>query len=109
MTQATPKYQKHYHVKKGDSVGVITGKWKGEQGKILAVLKKKDRVVLELQGLSSAKRQKIGMRTLKKTQSNPKGGLVERSVSIHVSNVRKQEEQKAAKPKAKASGDVKNA
>lgn len=105
MNSSISKYQKHYHVKKGDPVGVISGKWKGEQGKILAVLKKKDRVVLELQGLSDAKKQKIGMRTVKKTAENPKGGLTERSVSVHVSNVRKQEEKKTSKN----SGDVKHA
>ncbi len=92
MNKATPKCQKIYHVKKGDLVAVISGDWKGEKGKVVAVLKKKDRVVLELQDLSEAKKQNIGMRTLKKSQTNPQGGLIERSVSVHVSNVKKQEE-----------------
>lgn len=95
MDKTTPKCQKIYHVKKGDMVQVISGDWKGESGKILAILKKKDRVVLELQNLSDAKKQDLGMRTLKKSAANPKGGLVERSVSVHVSNVKKQAEQKA--------------
>ena len=92
MDMTTPKCQKIYHVKKGDLVEVISGDWKGEKGKILAVLKKKDRVVLELQDLSDAKKQNIGMRTLKKSQTNPKGGLVDRAVSVHVSNVRAKED-----------------
>ncbi len=92
MDKMTPKCQKIYHVKKGDLVEVISGDWKGEKGKIVAILKKKDRIVLELQDLSDAKKQNIGMRTLKKSQANPKGGLIERSVSVHVSNVKKQEE-----------------
>lgn len=81
-------HQKKYHVKKGDDVSVISGKWKGEEAKILAVLKKKDRVVLELANLSPEKREQIGRRTLRRTAENQRGGLVERSVSVHVSNVK---------------------
>ncbi len=83
------KCSKKYHVKKGDVVEVISGVWKKESGKIIAVLKEKDRVVLEMQGVAEEKRaSRTGMRTVKKTSANPKGGMVERSVSVHVSNVR---------------------
>ena len=83
------KCAKRYHVKKGDIVEVISGEWKNESGKVIAVLKKKDRVVLEMQGISQEKLSaRLGKRTLKKSQANPKGGLVERAVSVHVSNVR---------------------
>jgi len=71
-----------YHVKKGDTVVVITGEHKGKEAKIAAILPKKDRVVLE--GISTGK-----MRTVRKTQQNPQGGLVERSASTHISNVKK--------------------
>ena len=81
------KCQKIYHVKKGDLVKVISGDWKNHSGKIVAVLKKKDRVVLELEDLSAAQKAEIGKRTVKRSAANPKGGLVERSVSVHVSNV----------------------
>ncbi len=95
-----------YSVKKGDTVEVISGKWKGEQGKIIAVVRKNERVVLEMIGLSPEKQQQIGRRTVKKTPDNPKGGLIERAVSVHISNVKlkvkgeketkqKKEEQKA--------------
>lgn len=87
---------KTYHVKKGDLVEVISGDWKKESGKIIAILKKKDRIVLEMQGVSEKKAQDLtGKKTLKKNAANPKGGLVDRSVSVHVSNVRKKEEAKA--------------
>tara|TARA_B100000609_G_scaffold159635_1_gene131218 strand:- start:557 stop:826 length:270 start_codon:yes stop_codon:yes gene_type:complete len=79
--------QKHYHVKKGDKVYVNAGKWQGNQGEIVAVLKKKDRVVIELSGLNDNQRRKIGMRTVKPSAQNPNGGLVNRSVSTHISNV----------------------
>ena len=86
------KCAKRYHVKKGDIVEVISGEWKNESGKVIAVLKKKDRVVLEMQGIPQDKlSERLGKRTLKKSQANPKGGLVERAVSVHVSNVRKKD------------------
>ena len=86
------KCAKRYHVKKGDIVEVISGEWKSEYGKVIAVLKKKDRVVLEMQGIPQDKlSERLGKRTLKKSQANPKGGLVERAVSVHVSNVRKKD------------------
>ena len=73
-----------YHVKKGDKVLVNAGNYKGEEATILAVLTNKDRVVLEF---TSKKDRESGKRTIKKSKLNPNGGLVERSVSVHVSNV----------------------
>ncbi len=83
------KCEKHYHVKKNDTVEVISGAWKGNKAKITAILKKKDRVVLEMMDLSDAAKARIRKRTVKKSAANPKGGLIDRSVSTHVSNVRK--------------------
>ncbi len=77
-----------YSVRKNDIVEVISGKWKGEQGKIISVIRKTQRVVLEMIGLSPEKQQEIGRRTVKKTPDNPKGGLIERAVSVHISNVK---------------------
>lgn len=73
-----------YHVKKGDKIVVNSGRWKGEEAVIAAVLTKNDRVVLDF---TAKKDRKLGKRTLKKSQANPNGGMVERSVSVHVSNV----------------------
>jgi large subunit ribosomal protein L24 len=83
------------HVKKGDEVVVIAGKWKGEKGKVLSVLAT-DRVVLELVGLSPEKRRQIGRRSLRRRQDRPHGGLVERAVSVHISNVGKKREEAPA-------------
>ena len=77
---------KKYHVKKGDTVTVITGVHKGKDATVAAVLTQKERVVLE--GISSGK-----MKTVRKSQQNPRGGLVERAVSTHVSNVKKKKEE----------------
>ena len=86
---------KQYHVKKGDKVVVNAGSWKNDEAKIIAVLTKKDRVVLELSNLSPQKRELIGKRTVKKSKLHPDGGLVDRSVSVHVSNVTPVKEQKS--------------
>ena len=85
---------KRYHVKKGSKVFANSGKWKGEVATIKAILSDKDRVVLEF---ADAKDRKIGRRTLKRSQANPNGGMVERSVSVHVSNVALFDESKADK------------
>ena len=75
---------KKYHVKKGDKVVVNSGNFKGEEVTIAAILTKKDRVVLSF---TSNKDRAIGKRTVKKSKLNPNGGMIERSVSVHVSNV----------------------
>lgn len=72
-----------FHVKKGDQVTVISGKEKGKSGKIIAVLTKKSRVVVE--GLQMVKKH------TKKSQSNPNGAILEMEGSIHISNVKKVE------------------
>ena len=70
-----------FHVKKGDDVVVIAGKEKGKSGKIIAVLTKKQRVVVE--GLQMIKKHE------RKSQANPNGRIAEREGSIHISNVKK--------------------
>jgi large subunit ribosomal protein L24 len=72
-----------FHVKKGDQVTVISGKEKGKSGKIIAVLTKKSRVVIE--GLQMVKKH------VKKSQQNPNGAILEMEGSIHISNVKKAE------------------
>jgi large subunit ribosomal protein L24 len=72
-----------FHVKKGDQVVVIAGKEKGKSGKIIAVLTKKSRVIVE--GLQMIKKHE------RKNQQNPNGAIVEREGSIHISNVKKAE------------------
>lgn len=96
---------KKYHVAKGDSVKVITGNFKGAEAKITAVLPKKDRVVLEISGDAP---HKLGKRTVKKSRNNPNGGMIDRSVSVHVSNVALTEAGLKAKAEAKAPRQTKD-
>ncbi len=87
-----------FHVKKGDNVEVISGNFRGSTGKILQVLPKKQRVLIE--GVRIIKRH------LRKSQDNPQGKIAEREGPIHISNVRviERQEKKAgpAKKEAKA-------
>lgn len=67
------------HVKKGDEVVVITGAEKGKRGRIIAVLRKKHRVIVE--GVKMIKRH------TRRNQQHPQGAIVEREGSLHISNV----------------------
>lgn len=67
------------HVKKGDLVMVITGKDAGKKGKVLEVIPKKGRVVVE--------KVNIVKRHTRPSQANPQGGILEKEAPIHSSNV----------------------
>jgi len=67
------------HVRRGDTVAVIAGKEKGKRGKILRLLTKKDRVVIE--------RVMMVKRHTKPSQQSPQGGIIEKEGSVHISNV----------------------
>ena len=69
------------HVKKGDTVQVMTGKYKGQQGKILQVVTESGRVRIE--GIALVKRHLKPGRDAK----FPSGGIIEKFGTIHISNV----------------------
>ncbi|HEY1769531.1 MAG TPA: 50S ribosomal protein L24 [Chthoniobacterales bacterium] len=83
-----------HHVRKGDQVEVISGNFRGSTGKILQVLPKKNRVLIE--GVRLIKKH------LRKSQDNPQGKIAEREGPIHISNVKLVErtEKKAKKKDA---------
>ena len=82
-----------FHVKKGDQVEVISGNFKGSSGKILEVLPRKQRVLIE--GVRLIKKH------LRKSQDNPSGKIAEREGPIHISNVKLIEREKKAEKKPK--------
>jgi len=84
-----------FHVKKGDQVEVISGNFRGSSGKVLEVLPKKHRVLIE--GVRLIKKH------LRKSQDNPTGKIAEREGPIHISNVRLIEEKGKSDKKEKAS------
>jgi large subunit ribosomal protein L24 len=70
----------HFHVKRGDTVQVISGNHKGATGKVLQIHPKKQQVLIE------------GVRMIKthtrRSQDSPQGAIIEREGPIHVSNVK---------------------
>ena len=60
------------HVKRGDTVEVITGKYRGKRGKVLRVIPKHGRIIVE--GVMVAKRH------MKPTEKMPAGGIVEKEM-----------------------------
>ena len=75
---------RRFHVKKGDEAVVIAGADKGKRGRIIAVVAKQQRVILE--GAHMIKKH------MRKSQQYPQGQIVEREGTIHISNVMKAEE-----------------
>jgi large subunit ribosomal protein L24 len=70
-----------YHVKKNDEVVVLAGADKGKRGRIIAVVAKKQRVIVE--GSRMIKKH------MRKSQQYPQGQIVQREGTIHISNVMK--------------------
>ncbi|UKN03172.1 50S ribosomal protein L24 [Paracrocinitomix mangrovi] len=70
---------KKLHLKIGDTVKVISGESKGNEGKILVIDRKKNRVVVE--GVNVVKKH------IKPSAANPQGGIEEAEAGIHISNV----------------------
>jgi large subunit ribosomal protein L24 len=66
-------------IRKDDTVIVIAGKDKGRSGKVIKVLPKEDRVVVE--GVNMVKRH------TKPDIAHPQGGVISREASLHLSNV----------------------
>jgi len=71
--------QKKLHIKVGDTVTVISGESKGQEGKILTIDRNKMRAIVE--GVNIIKRHN------KPSASNPQGGIVEKENTIHISNL----------------------
>ena len=67
------------HVKKGDTVLVLSGNDKGKQGKVMSVDRKSQRAIVE------------GVRIVSKhTRPNaehPQGGIIKQEAPIHISNL----------------------
>ena len=70
---------KKLNIKKGDTVYVNAGNDKGKTGKVLEVLRDKDRVIVE--GVNMVSKH------TKPNPKNPQGGIVKQEAGIHISNV----------------------
>ncbi len=66
-------------IKKGDTVCVLAGEDKGKTGRVLAVLRDKNRAIVE--GVN------VVTKATKPSAQYPQGGLVKKEAPIHISNI----------------------
>ena len=71
--------QTKLHIKKGDTVKVISGNSKGQQGKVLLVLVDTKKAIVE--GINMVSKH------TKPSNDNPKGGIIKKESPIHISNL----------------------
>ncbi len=71
--------QKKVHVKKGDTVKVITGESKGQEGKVLKVLLEDNKALVE--GVNMVSKH------TKPNAQNTQGGIVKKEAPVHLSNL----------------------
>lgn len=71
--------QKKFHIKKGDTVLVLSGEYKGTEAKVLEVITKTDKAIVE--GVNMVSKH------TKPNAANPQGGIIKQEAPIHVSNL----------------------
>jgi len=71
--------QKKLKIKKGDTVFINTGEYKGQKGRVLEVDRDKDRLIIEGVNLIS--------KHTKPNAKSPNGGIIKKEAPIHISNV----------------------
>ncbi len=71
--------EKKLHIRKGDTVLVVSGNDKGKKGKVLEIIKSKGRTVIE--GVNMITKH------VKPSAENPEGGIKKTEAAIHISNV----------------------
>lgn len=71
--------QKKLHIKKGDTVVVITGESKDQRGRVLEIFRKKQRALVEGVNIIS--------KHTKPDAQNPQGGIVKKEAPVHISNL----------------------
>jgi len=71
--------QKKLHIKVGDTVKVISGESKGQEGKISSIDREKMRATVS--GVNMIKKHN------KPSAANPQGGIEEKEGTLHISNL----------------------
>ena len=66
-------------IRKGDIIKVISGSYKGKTGKVIKTSLNKNRILVE--GINVVKKH------MKPSQESPQGGVIEKEMSIHISNI----------------------
>jgi large subunit ribosomal protein L24 len=71
--------QKKIKIKKGDTVFINTGEYKGQKGRVLEIDRDKERLIIEGVNLIS--------KHTKPNAKSPNGGIIKKEAPIHISNV----------------------
>jgi large subunit ribosomal protein L24 len=66
-------------IKSGDTVRIMAGDHKGSEGKVLRVLREKNKAIVEGTNMVS--------KHTKPSAKNPQGGIVKKEAPIHISNL----------------------
>ncbi|TVZ56997.1 LSU ribosomal protein L24P [Lutibacter sp. Hel_I_33_5] len=90
---------KKFKIKSGDTVKVIAGDHKGSEGKVLQILKEKDRAIVE--GVNMVSKH------TKPSAQSPQGGIVKKEASLHISNLALTEDGEAVRVGYRMDGDKK--
>ena len=90
---------KKFKIKSGDTVRVIAGDHKGSEGKILQIIKDKERAIVE--GVNMVSKH------TKPSAQSPQGGIVKKEASLHISNVMLVEDGVAVRVGYQVDGDAK--
>lgn len=69
------------HIKKGDTVEIISGESKGQRGRVIKVMPKEYKAFVEGEGVKKATKHS------KPNAANPQGGIVHQDIAIHISNL----------------------
>ncbi|MBN2274949.1 MAG: 50S ribosomal protein L24 [Bacteroidales bacterium] len=67
------------HIRKGDTVFVNTGEYKGQQGRVLEVIRKSKKAIVEGINLVS--------KHTKPNAKSPQGGILKKEAPVHISNL----------------------
>jgi large subunit ribosomal protein L24 len=67
------------HIRKGDEVIILTGKDKGQKGKVLKVFVKEQKALVEGANMVS--------KSTKPSAKHPQGGIIKQEAPIHISNL----------------------
>ena len=71
--------QKKLHIKKGDTVIVITGESKGQKGRVLEINRDKNKAIVE--GVNMVSKH------TKPNAKAPQGGIIKKEAPVHISNL----------------------
>jgi large subunit ribosomal protein L24 len=68
-----------FHIRKGDQVIVVTGEYKGQQGRVLEINRDKSKAIVE--GINMVAKH------TKPNAKAPQGGILKKEGPIHISNL----------------------